>query len=270
MHTYHLIPENKKQDLEKILKKISDYLLSFVGDIIVIKNEELRIKNYESITISYTNASFTARAEITDNKIILTTFDDDSVTINLIKNVASSGGFRIYNTKGYFLPNDSKLMDTSAIGIDRKIFEIFKNASLTPLFQYQNTLIFFCLNKKGEVVMINRHYLEFLITNPQSPISKELSKKVADNTSQFIAMFDRGLISLTFDTLDINKVGKDTVLQVTNFKLDNEKQRFIQTNTTDKIEDKNYLYLKIGQDYSYKLVDNKLYKLINIFVFYDY
>lgn len=276
MITYHLVPDNEKQDLNLILKKISDYLTSFTGDITV------KFRGNKLLIISYPNASYTAECKIDDKKVVLNTFEDDSVTINLLKNVSSNSGFRIFNTKGYFLPNDPKLMDVSSIGIKREVMDIFKEVNLIPLFQYRDSLIFFCINKKKEVCLINRHYLEFLlISSPQSLISNELFVEVSPDISTFIALFDRGLISLVFpkyqdsDTkitnlsgFNIDKLDKNTSLQVTNFRLDKEKQTFVQESTTEKIVNKNYLSLKVGQDYSYREIDKKLYKIINMSCFY--
>ncbi len=276
MVTYHLIPDRSAKDLTIILKKISDYLNTFTGDITV------KQQNESEIEIIYSSTSFSATAKADGEKIILTTHEDDSITINLIKNISNNSNFRIFNVKGYFLPNDPKLMDISSIGIDKKIFDIFKKENLKPVFQYRNSLIFFCLNKKEEVVLINRHYLEYLLTTNHEPlITKELFVKIAPEISTFVALFDRGLISLVFpkyqnnDTevtnlsgFDIQNLDDNSLLQVTNFRLDKEKQQFIQESTTDKIINKNYLALKINQDYSYKLIEEKLYKIINISCFY--
>lgn len=276
MVTYHLIPDRSAKDLTTILKKISDYLNTFTGDIIVKQQKESEIE------IIYSSTSFSATAKVDGEKIILATHEDDSVTINLIKNISNNSNFRVFNINGYFLPNDPKLMDISSIGLDKKIYTIFKKENLKPIFQYRDSFIFFCLNKMEEVVLINRHYLEYLLTTKdQDPIAVELFTKVADNISQFIALFDRGLISLVFpkyqnnDTkvinlsgFDIQKLSDDSLLQVTNFRLDEDKQQFIQESTTDKIINKNYLALKINQDYSYKLIDKVLYKIINISCFY--
>lgn len=276
MVTYHLIPDRSVKDLTIILSKISDYLNTFTGDITV------KQLNESEIEIIYSSTSFSATAKVDGEKIILTTHEDDSVTINLIKNISNNSNFRIFNVKGYFLPNDPKLMDISSVGIDKKIFDIFKKENLKPVFQYRDSLIFFCLNKREEVVLINRHYLEYLVsTNHQSLITKELFVKIAPDITVFIALFDRGLISLVFpkyqnnDTkvinlsgFDIQKLDDNSLLQVTNFKLDKDKQQFIQESTTDKIMNKNYLALKINQDYNYKVIDDKLYKVINLSCFF--
>jgi hypothetical protein len=171
-------------------------------------------------------------------------------------------------------------MDISSIGIDKRIYAIFKKIKLTPLFQYRDSYIFFCLNEKKEVVLINRHYLEYLLTTYSiKHLANELFVVVAPDIATFIALFDRGLVSLVFpkyqnnDTKVINLSGFDPTLQgqtlqVTNFRLDKEKQQFIQESTLDKIMDKNYIKLKIGQDYNYSFVNKKLTKTISISVFY--
>lgn len=284
MIQYHIIPDNQSKNLVGIIKKISDYFISFTGDI------QVKSINEGQIEIIYSNTSFTAEAEVDGDKIVLTTHEDDSITINLIKNIASNSGFRIFNIKhGYFLPNDPKLMDISSIGIDKKIYEIFKKEGLTPLFQYRDSYIYFCLNKKKEVVLINRHYLEYLVNNEDLIRSSstiinnlELTTIIAKDIATFIALFDRGLISLVFqkyqnsDTKVINLSGfdmlnipKNSLLQVTNFRLNKDRQMFIQESTTDKIVDKKYLSMKINQDYSYKIEGKKLYKIINVSAFYS-
>lgn len=274
---YHLIPDNKNKSLVGIVKKVSDYFISFTGDI------EVKEVGDGQIEIKYSNTSYSAVLKTDDDKVILNTHEDDSITINLIKNIASNSGFRIFNTiHNYFLPNDPKLMDISSIGIDKKIYEIFKNADLTPLFQYSNSYIYFCLNEKKEVVLINRHYLEYILTaNDRHDIASELFVVVSPDIATFVALFDRGLISLVFpkyqngDTkvinlsgFDISKLPKDTTTQVTNFRLDKEKQQFIQESTTDKVTNDNYIAMKIGQDYNYEMVNNKLSKVINVSCFY--
>ncbi|WKZ25575.1 MAG: hypothetical protein QY322_04320 [bacterium] len=276
MVTYLLIPERNGQDLTLIIKKISDYLISFTGDISV------KTKSEKEIEIIYTNTSFSAELAVRNSKLTLLTHPDDSITINLVKNIAANSGFRVFNKNGFFLPNDPKLMDVSSVGINERIYKIFKSLKLKPIFQYKDSLIFFCLNQKKEVVLINRHYIEYLIENHETPNAKELAVTIAPDIATFIALFDRGLISLVFpkylnnDTkvvnlsgFDISNLPNNSLLQVTNFRLNKEKQNFIQESTTDKIINKKYLAMKINQDYSYKLEGKKLIKIINVSCFYE-
>lgn len=129
MLTYQLIPDNLNKSLVGIVKKISDYFISFTGDI------ETKEIGEGQIEIKYINTSYSAVLKTDDDKVILTTHEDDSITINLIKNIASNSGFRIFNTKhGYFLPNDPKLMDVSSIGIDKKYMKFLKARISLPFF----------------------------------------------------------------------------------------------------------------------------------------
>lgn len=263
MLKYHLVPENNNP-ITNIIKKISDYFLSFVG-VIEVVNED------EKLVIKYLNASFTSEVCMAGDVVEVKVFEDDSLTVNLLKNITASGGFRIFNTKrGYFLPNDPKLLEISSVGIKKEIFEILKNVKLTPLFQYRDTLIFFCLDKSGNVVITNRHYLDFLLSQKTSfKIGPhELFKVVATDIASFIALMDRGLIDLTFFKFKINKLPRDVLPQVTNFKLNKEKQKFEQQDTVDKLPTKNYLNIKIGTDYTYTIKNKKLFKIINVFVYY--
>lgn len=276
MITYRLVTDNEKQNPNLILKKINDYLTSFIGEI------NVKFIDENSLIINYANSSFNAECLIKSGKILLRTFEDDSITINLIKNISANSGFRIFNNKGYFLPNDPKLLDVSSIGIKPEIMNIFHKIGLIPLFQYLDSLIFFVKDKKNKVYLVNRHYLNFLLNNSNEKINKkELFVLVSADIATFIALFDRGLISLIFPKyqnsdikvtnlsgFDISKLASDVKLQVTNFRLDKEKQTFIQESTTEKIINKKYLALKIGQDYNYRIIAKKLYKIINISLFY--
>lgn len=266
---YYLKPVNDSVDLKNSFLKVIEYLLTFVGDI------EVKKENESSAIIYYIGTPTVAF--LTLNKTLTVTISaEDNLTINLIKNIASNIGIRIYNSKlNCYLLNDTNIIDLSTIKVDQTIKKILNLYHLIPLFQYRQSLIFFCLNKKKEVVLINRHYLEYLLTaKDQEPIAAELFVKIADNISQFVALFDRGLISLTnpnskiinLSGFDLQKLPKNTKLLVINFSFDEENQSFIQQDTTNKIP-KKYLALKIGQDYTYSMIEKKLTKFLNISVF---
>ncbi len=285
MITYNLVPERDNQDLSLILKKIADYLITFTGDI------KATIEPGNKLRIVYSDTSYDASCDVVDNKIKLSIHEDDSITVNLLKNISNNSGFRIKNAKGYFLPNDSRLLEVASTGIKKEVWEILKTIGLTPLFQYRDSLIFFCTDETSAVYLVNRHYLEFLLKEKNIKIDKkEISTKVSDDIPTFIALFDRGLISLIFPKyqnndikvtnlsgFDIEKLklfsseknDEDILLQVTNFRLDKDKQNFIQESTTEKIDNQNYLALKINQDYNYKTLDKKVFKVLNVSVFYN-
>ena len=131
-----------------------------------------------------------------------------------------------------------------------------------------------------EIVLVNRHFLEFIINSKEIITNKEeFSVKVAENIGQFIALFDRGLISLNFPKylngdvkitnlsgFNLTKLPRNTELQVINFVFDEENQQFNQTDTADAIP-KKYLALKINQDYTYQMIEDKLTKFVNVSVF---
>ncbi|KKP46373.1 MAG: hypothetical protein UR39_C0011G0025 [Candidatus Woesebacteria bacterium GW2011_GWA1_33_30] len=273
---YYLRNIHKIKDLKSNFQKIIDYLLTFVGDIEVKKEtkEKAFIYYLETPTVAHLKLEKTGQVTVTISK-------DDNVTINLINNVAVGCGFRIYNPQiNCYLPNSANILDLTTIKIDPTIKNVLNLYQLTPLFQYRDTLIFFCLNKKMEVVLVNRHLLEYLLTtNGQDLIVNEFSIKVAENIPQFIALFDRGLISLNFPQylngdakitnlsgFNIKKLPINTKLQVINFIFNEENQSFTQTDTTNEIP-KKYLAIKIGQDYTYKMIGDKLTKFINVSVF---
>lgn len=276
---YYLRPTNSNQDSLSAFNKIIEYLMTFVGDIEVKKESDT------SAIIYYLGTPTTAMLALEKTgQITVSIAPSDNVIINLIKNISQNIGFRIYNSKiNCYLPNDVNIYDLTTIKLEPNVKNVLNLYQLTPLFQYRDTLIFFCLNKKMEVVLVNRHLLEYLISDEGLKINKqslplrgksEFSTKVAENISQFVALFDRGLISLTnpeskiinLSGFDLMKLPKNTKLHVINFIFDEENQAFLQQDTTDIIP-KKYLALKIGQDYTYDILAGKLTKFLNVSVF---
>ncbi len=268
---YYLRPNNEPYDSKNAFCKILEYFISFTGDI------EIEKENETSATVYYIGTPTTAHIKVeTSGQLTIIVSPDDNITINLIKNIAGEIGCRIYNSQlNCYLPNNVNIYDLTTIKIDPNIKNVINLYHLNPLFQYRDTLIFFCTNKKSEVVLVNRHLLEYLINNQTNEkFVTEFSTKVAENISQFIALFDRGLISLTkidskiinLSSFNLRKLPKNTKLNIINFIFDTENQSFIQQETVDEIPEK-YLALKIGQDYTYSMIDGKLTKTLNISVF---
>lgn len=275
---YYLRPTNNNHDPKKSFDKILEYLISFVGDI------EVKKENDTTAIIYYIGTPTTAHLKLEKaGQITVIISADDNVTINLINNTAQGIGYRVYNSQiNCYLPNDVNIYDLTTIKIDTSIKNVLNLYQLTPLFQLRNSLIFFCKNQKDEIVLVNRHLLEYLITNHQSLITNEFSVVIAPNIAVFIALYDRGLVSLTnpnskiinLSGFDIykhslllrSKLPKDTKLNIINFSYDEENQSFIQQDTANKIP-KRYLALKVGQDYTYSMVGTKLIKILNVSVF---
>lgn len=269
---YYLRPTSDRENSLNSYNKILEYFMSFVGDIEVKKepNNSAIIYYIGTPTIAFIKLEKTGQ-------ITVTISNNDNVTINLINNQAISLGFRVYNAQlNCYLPNDVNLYDLTTIKVDTNIKNVLNLHQLTPLFQYRDTLIFFCKNQKNEVVLVNRHYLEYVLMAKllDGLMVKELYTVVAPNIATFIALFDRGLISLTnpnskiinLSGFDINNLPKNTKLNFIRFDFDSENQSFTQTDTLEKIP-KKYMALKIGQDYTYSMIDGKLTKILNCSVF---
>jgi len=97
------------------------------------------------------------------------------------------------------LVNNPALVDLTTYKLDKKMTEIFTGHQLTPLFQFQNSLIYFARDKKGEIHFINRDLLAFLLEQKISyPNQKDFSVVVAKDTGHFVALFDKGVVPVSF------------------------------------------------------------------------
>lgn len=229
--------QNRLGDTEDDLNKINDYLLTFVGDIAVTKDKKGQME------ISYTEVPFKATLKTnTPPHITLTCEKEDNLSVNLIKNVTENIGYRIFNIQtNSYLVNDPNLMDLTSVKINPRLLKIFQDYKLTPLFQYRNSLVFFAKDKKNKIHLINRHLLEYLSQSPKIPLRNDFSTVVASDTAHFIAMFDKGLIPISFyegffnPTKVVNQSGfnpdsfeKDITIESVFFILDIPSQSFVQ------------------------------------------
>jgi len=201
---FYLVREKAVGDLEADFKKIIDYLLTFVGDVSITRDRK------GSAVISYTETPLKAtlakskrlggKDTAAPSQITLTCSKDDDLSVNLIKNVTGNIGYRIFNIQNRsFLANDPSLMDLTTVKIEPDIARIFASYKLTPLFQFRNSLVFFAKDKKGKIYLINRHLLEHLSQERQKAVlQKDFAVEVAPDIGRFIALFDRGLIPVTF------------------------------------------------------------------------
>lgn len=243
MNHYRIAPADS-------LKRINDYLLTFVG--------EIQVKLAGSgAKIYYPETKITAELILTPNALKLACAGNDSVTVPLIKNT----GVRIYSEKlKAFLPNDPNLLPVDQTN------PIFTQYGLKPIFRYRNSLVFFCLDNKKQVHLVNRHLLEYLNQHPDSPKTKDFSLVVAKNIGQFIALVDRGLIPLDYYA----KVPLTRAIKrYTYFKFDKSGQKFIQTGQELESAPKKYLAIKTNQDVNYVLKNQRLVPILNVSVFLD-
>lgn len=234
---YSLIKnQNRPGDMEADFNKINDYLLTFVGDITVVKEKPGQIE------ISYTEVPFKAILKTNTPQITLTCEEEDNLSVNLIKNVTGNIGYRVFNLQtNAYLVNDPNLLDLTSINIHPKLSMIFENYKLTPLFQYQNSLVFFARDKSGKIHLVNRHLLEYLSQNSFKNPKNAFSVIVAPDITHFIALFDKGLIPISFyesfynPTKIVNQSGfnpdcfeKEIAIESVFFVLDIPAQSFIQ------------------------------------------
>ena len=138
---YSLVKDQGKLgNLEADFNKINDYLLTFVGDIGVVK------ENPGQIEISYTEVPFKAILKTdsdlpildstASSQITLTCEKEDALSVNLIKNVVGNIGYRIFNAQtNSYLVNDPNLLDLTSAFLERGVRQVFKTYKLTPLFQ---------------------------------------------------------------------------------------------------------------------------------------
>lgn len=299
-----------KVDLDGF-NKIIDYLLTFVGEVEVKKNS-----NREAI-ISYTDTPITATLtmkSVDDNvdtaindQITLTCHESDDVSVNLIKNVSKNIGLRIFNPQtGSFLVNDPNLLDLTSYKLDLKISKLILSQKMKPLFKYNGSLVIFATDKNGQIHLINRHLIEYLINNPSVKFEKdEFSKIVARDVGIFVALCDRGMMPISYhkylDTeakvtnlngINIDKLYTNVIASIIYFNYDYLNQSFIQTENPNlspkiniekgqslikyiKMELKNggakeFLGVKVAQDVGYvKNIKNGLVPELSISVFLD-
>lgn len=292
---YHLTNDQNSANAKIDFKKITDYLLTFVGDV-GIKNQK-----DGSVVVTYSETPLTAVLKTSgklNRQITLTCEKEDNVSVGLIKNITKSINYRIFNPQTLsYLVNDPGILDLTTANVDEKILKTIKKYGLSPLFQYRDSLVFYAKDKSGKIHLINRHLLEFLSSdaskNSKGKYTNEFSVVVAKNISRFVALFDRGLIPISFykttdldaevsnlSGFDIDKLQRAVIVEKINFLLDSEKQSFTQ-NSSELIEIKkgkplikslnikNCLAVKIAQDVSYDLAGKDLIPKLKVLVFLD-
>lgn len=251
MNRYRIYPADS-------LKRINDYLLTFVGEI------EVKLTD-GGAEIYYPETKLTATLVAKKGSLALACPDNDSVTVNLIKNT----GVRVYSKSlQAYLPNNPNLLPVDQTN------PIFTQFGLKPVFRYRNSLVFFCRDSRGQVHLVNRHLLEYLNSNPapNAVRDKSFSVVVAKNIGRFIALIDRGLIPLDYyqyskfinhSGLKLSQADKRFIC----FQFDEAGQAFVQTNRELTQIPKNYLAVKVNQDVNYLVRQGKLVPQLNVSVF---
>lgn len=306
---YYLVRGHRLGSLEADFKRITDYLLTFVGEVGLTKENE------GSVIVSYVDTDLKARLNTTLNskaqdsvisqQITLTCEKADNVSVNLLKNVTKTIGYRIFNpqTKS-FLVIDPNLLDLTTVKVNAKLQKIFTAYKLTPLFQFQNAMVFYAKDTKGRIHLVNRHLLEFFLEDPELISSENnFSVVVAPDIGRFVALFDRGLIPISYyefinrqekvinqSGFDLEKLKQDIILDPIFFQLNLEKQSFDQIGTPSlnqhievtegrsalialsrvlKKQKRRYLSLKFAQDIGFKKIGKNLIPKIKLSIYLD-
>jgi len=306
---FYLVRDAKFGNLEADFKKITDYLLTFEGEVGLNREKD------GSVIISYsetdlkaklfTNYSANTSDIVVSQQITLTCEKEDNLSVNLIKNVTKNIGYRIFNpqTTSYLVINPN-LLDLTTAQVNPKILDAIKRHKLTPLFQFQNALVFYAIDKNKKIHLINRHMLEYLIENSLNKIVyKEFSVVVAEDIGRFVALFDRGLIPISFyeyinrpdkilnqSGFNLDKLNLETIFDLIYFQLDLQKQSFIQmgtqslnhrykfkkgdsaiSNITSLLlkNKKKFLSLKFALDIGFIAKNSKLIPKINVSVYLE-
>lgn len=308
---YYLVKTTNEGNVFSDFKKIIDYLLTFVGDL------EINKKNEGEVEIAYTETPLKATLKThtppktTDApylfQIDLTCQRNDNISVNLLKNVTKNIGYRIFNpqTQAY-LVNDPNALDLTTVDLDKNISKIFNRYQLWPFLQYRETLVFFAKDKEGKIHLVNRHLLEFLLREPQKRVYPQaFSIIVAPDIGRFIALFDRGLIPLSFyhyrqlknqkvinlSGFNLEKLPQKTIFNLIYFVFDRIRQSFNQTEISglpqtiqitkdssviNKLEKtiktssfKKYLAVKIAQDVDYIKQGKELVPCLRTSIFLD-
>lgn len=274
---FHLT-NDRLTNLQSDFQKIIDYLLTYVGEIEVKKEND----NLAHIIYTGTNISATLKAgsppkvsdSIISGQITLTCNRYDNVSINLIRNVTKNIGLRIYNPQTEsFLVNDPNLLDLTTHKMDENLLKIFSRYGLSPFLQHNGSLVFFARDKKGRVRLVNRHVIEYLSQNPGLKVPQnEFSAIVAKNIGEFVALSDRGIIPISFhrylnsnpkianlNGMDPESAYSDLWVSINYFGLDGARQSFSQTEISGLPQE---VFIKKGKSIIKKL--EKEFKLKNI------
>lgn len=248
---YYLVKTQPQSDLQADYQSILDYLKSFT-DLKLVQDSPA------SASFSFPESQRTASIKISlPDKIVISCEKGDGVTVNVLKNLIQNLNYRIYNPQTHsFLVQDPNLLDLSSTVIDPGHAQIFSLHQVLPLYQFRNSEVFYVRKPDSEIIYLaNRHLVEYFLENQYRYIPEnEFISPVADSLSQFIALFDRGLIPISFyETTNIypnhlsnlpginpNSLLQDMFITINAFDLDSSMQTFTQStlfaNRKDKLQ----------------------------------
>ncbi|MCX6816693.1 MAG: hypothetical protein NTZ93_02430 [Candidatus Beckwithbacteria bacterium] len=257
------------------LKRINDYLLTFVGEI------QVKTNTAAGASIFYSGLKTPSTLTLKPNQIRLVCSPEDNLSVTFIRNI----GLRIYNPLlKAFIPNDPNILEVNQTN------PIFKQYHLTPIFRYNHSLVFFCRDKSNKIHLVNRHLLEDLTNHPQPKLfPREFSIIVAEDIGCFVALFDRGLIPINFHQFlygrskiinlsgfNLEKLPPHLSMNTIYFQLDHKNQSFTQTEMPHLPQTINFkkipsncLAIKVAQDIGYQYKGKSPIPILSVSVFQE-
>ncbi|MGB9694047.1 MAG: hypothetical protein ACPLYF_04320 [Fervidobacterium sp.] len=228
---YFVFAEGSLNDASLEFDKLVNFLSSQSEFRVKIEDNEASIFSLESGETSF--LSFKTQENKKDatlkNQIIYSIKQNDWASAKSLNKAIKNYGYRLFNPSlGFFLVNNENLTDLSAILLDEKTKEIFNQFDLVPLFKYENSLVYYAEDKTDKSIhLINRHLMEFLISeNKAIARKKNFSIKVADDIPHFIALFDRGLIPISFYSTQSDK---NHIINLSGINLEKTEEKIIVT-----------------------------------------
>ena len=200
---YYITSDGNLENMMMEFDKIINYLGTLEEIKIDLNNDEAIITyKHSPLQSTLTNKTRKKYSDTTvPSSITFTCEKNDSESVKFINNAIKNYGYRIFNpaTSSYIV-NDDNLTDLSMVELEPELTRMFTKYDLTPLYKYENSLVYYALNNKDSSIhLVNRHLLEHLLNSKKDlKKQKEFSSKVADDLSTFVALFDRGLIPIAF------------------------------------------------------------------------
>jgi len=246
---YYLVKTGGNTIITKDLAIITDQLGTYNNDGIALKREEFSLTIYYNdmatkSVLSIDNAPLVSDTSIS-GQITLTCEKNDSLSLNMLRNIVKNMGYRIFNPElGCYISNDSDLLDLTTFTTNSKITKIIADNGFKPLFNYRNSLIFFAKKAKDDsVYQINSHLLLHLAENAAAPFKeKDFYKKVAPDLGHFIALYDKGMVQGNFYSktgkivnqsgFNVNRLKRSVFVRPVFFRYSPEKQSFVQISRT--------------------------------------
>ena len=190
---------DSKEDFEKMIGWLSG--IKDVNTAILEKGEVgISYRNSPQATFKQTDFQMLKGSEPLSAMRIECVQTDFSL-ISILREMARVFKYRIYSTNlGCFLPSDLTLYDISQLIINEKTAEVFNTKGFKPLFNYQNTYLYYAqLQSNKSIHIINpgmlKYFEEYGVDKEKTP---EFSYQVAPKLVKFVAMDDEQLIPFDF------------------------------------------------------------------------